>query len=66
MKNFAYTRAENVGAAIQSITQLQNARFLGGGTNLVDLMREKRMFQRCWSAMLSGCMRRRATPKPTE
>jgi xanthine dehydrogenase YagS FAD-binding subunit len=40
MKNFAYARAEDVGAAIQSITQLQNAKFLGGGTNLVDLMRE--------------------------
>ena len=40
MKNFAYTCAENVGSAIQSITQLQNAKFLGGGTNLVDLMRE--------------------------
>jgi len=25
-----------------------------------------RMFQRCWSAILSGCMRPRATPKPTE
>ena len=24
------------------------------------------MFQRCWSAILSGCMRCRATPKPTE
>jgi SNF2 family DNA or RNA helicase len=24
------------------------------------------MFQRCWSAILSGCMRRRATPKPPE
>jgi len=24
------------------------------------------MFQRCWSATLSGCMRRRATPKPIE
>ena len=39
MKNFAYTRAENVGSAIQSITQI-HAKFLGGGTNLVDLMRE--------------------------
>jgi hypothetical protein len=26
----------------------------------------ERMFQRCWSAILSGCMRRRATSKPTE
>jgi xanthine dehydrogenase YagS FAD-binding subunit len=40
MRNFAYTRAENVGSAIQSITQNPNAKFLGGGTNLVDLMRE--------------------------
>jgi xanthine dehydrogenase YagS FAD-binding subunit len=40
MKNFAYARAENVVMAIQSITQNQQAKFLGGGTNLVDLMRE--------------------------
>ena len=24
------------------------------------------MFQRCWSAILSGCMRARATPNPIE
>ena len=40
MKNFGYARAENVGAAIQSIAQNRGAKFLGGGTNLVDLMRE--------------------------
>ncbi len=40
MKNFAYARARDVGTAIQLITQNQNAKFLGGGTNLVDLMRE--------------------------
>jgi len=40
MKPFAYARASDVGTAIQSITQNQNAKFLGGGTNLVDLMRE--------------------------
>jgi hypothetical protein len=27
---------------------------------------DTRMFQRCWSVILSGCMRRRATPKPPE
>jgi xanthine dehydrogenase YagS FAD-binding subunit len=40
MKNFAYARAENVAAAIQSITLNSRAKFLAGGTNLVDLMRE--------------------------
>ncbi len=40
MKNFTYARAENVGAAIQSIAHNERAKFLGGGTNLVDLMRE--------------------------
>ena len=40
MKNFAYARAEDVETAIQSITQNLNTKFLGGGTNLVDLMRE--------------------------
>jgi hypothetical protein len=28
--------------------------------------KQPKMFQRCWSAILSGCMRPRATPKPTE
>lgn len=40
MKNFAYTRAVNVETAVQLITSNQNVSFLGGGTNLVDLMRE--------------------------
>lgn len=40
MKNFAYKRAENSESAIQFVTQNQGAKFLGGGTNLVDLMRE--------------------------
>src|SRR5262244_763397 len=34
--------------------------------NEVHGLLHERMFQRCWSAMLSGCIRRRATPKPTE
>lgn len=40
MKNFAYQRAENSESAIQFIADNTNAKFLGGGTNLVDLMRE--------------------------
>jgi xanthine dehydrogenase YagS FAD-binding subunit len=40
MKNFAYSRAETAQTAIDLISQKANAKFLGGGTNLVDLMRE--------------------------
>ena len=40
MKNFAYTRADTTGGAIALLSQQANAKFLGGGTNLVDLMRE--------------------------
>jgi xanthine dehydrogenase YagS FAD-binding subunit len=40
MKNFAYSRAENVQTAVNLFSQNANAKFLGGGTNLVDLMRE--------------------------
>ena len=40
MKNFAYTRAENAQSAINLIGQDSHSKFLGGGTNLVDLMRE--------------------------
>jgi xanthine dehydrogenase YagS FAD-binding subunit len=40
MKNFAYSRPEDAQTAIHLISQNANAKFLGGGTNLVDLMRE--------------------------
>lgn len=40
MKNFTYARAEDAQAAVHLISQSANAKFLGGGTNLVDLMRE--------------------------
>lgn len=40
MKNFTYSRAENAEAAINLIGQNADAKYLGGGTNLVDLMRE--------------------------
>lgn len=40
MKNFAYSRAETVEGAIGLLARNANAKFLGGGTNLVDLMRE--------------------------
>jgi xanthine dehydrogenase YagS FAD-binding subunit len=39
MKPFAYTRATNQQAAIQAIMQ-PNAKFIAGGTNLLDLMKE--------------------------
>src|SRR5205085_3338192 len=40
MKNFAYTRAESVEGAIGLLSRNANSKFLGGGTNLIDLMRE--------------------------
>src|SRR5580698_10397414 len=40
VKNFAYLRPETVEGAIGLIARNANAKFLGGGTNLVDLMRE--------------------------
>jgi xanthine dehydrogenase YagS FAD-binding subunit len=40
MKNFSYSRAGTAQEAVGLISSLHNARFLGGGTNLVDLMRE--------------------------
>ncbi|MBD2772874.1 FAD binding domain-containing protein [Iningainema tapete] len=40
MKNFVYQKAESVDAALNLIGQNAGAKFLGGGTNLVDLMRE--------------------------
>ena len=40
MKNFTYHRVENTESAIHFLGQNANSKFLGGGTNLVDLMRE--------------------------
>src|ERR1700693_532275 len=40
MKNFSYSRADTVEGAIALLSQQANSRFLGGRTNLVDLMRE--------------------------
>ena len=40
MNPFAYTRAEDAAGAIRSAATDIGARYLGGGTNLVDLMRE--------------------------
>jgi len=40
MKSFAYLSAPDVDTAVRAISAEPNAKFLGGGTNLVDLMRE--------------------------
>jgi xanthine dehydrogenase YagS FAD-binding subunit len=40
MRNFSYARAGTSQEALTLISTLPNAKFLGGGTNLVDLMRE--------------------------
>ncbi|MFC6082020.1 FAD binding domain-containing protein [Sphaerisporangium aureirubrum] len=40
MRPFAYVSAPDVATAVQAVAEHPNARFLGGGTNLVDLMRE--------------------------
>lgn len=39
MKPFAYTRATNQQSALQAIVH-ENAKFLAGGTNLIDLMKD--------------------------
>lgn len=41
MKPFSYARATDTDDALRLLGQLPNARFLAGGTNLVDLMREQ-------------------------
>jgi xanthine dehydrogenase YagS FAD-binding subunit len=40
MNEFRYARAANPAAAIQLFAESRNPRYLAGGTNLVDLMRE--------------------------
>src|SRR5262245_33959069 len=40
MKPFKYTRATDAAIAVKAVSASPNAHFLGGGTNLLDLMRE--------------------------
>jgi xanthine dehydrogenase YagS FAD-binding subunit len=40
MQPFKYTRATDVTGATRAVSSNKDARFLGGGTNLLDLMRE--------------------------
>ena len=40
MNNFTYSRADDPQVAMDLLSQNSNAKFLGGGTNLIDLMRE--------------------------
>jgi len=40
MNNFAYVRAADATSAVRAKTQHPNGKFLGGGTNLLDLMHE--------------------------
>lgn len=40
MKNFSYVRADDQQSALGLLSQSTNMKFLGGGTNLIDLMRE--------------------------
>jgi xanthine dehydrogenase YagS FAD-binding subunit len=40
MKPFAYTRVTNSQTAVQTVMREQSAKFIAGGTNLVDLMKE--------------------------
>ncbi|MGL4621020.1 MAG: FAD binding domain-containing protein, partial [Chroococcidiopsis sp.] len=40
MEPFAYTRATSQGTAIQAVARAQSVKFIAGGTNLLDLMKE--------------------------
>ena len=40
MINFAYTRASGIAEAVRAATADPNAKFIAGGTNLIDLMKE--------------------------
>jgi xanthine dehydrogenase YagS FAD-binding subunit len=40
MNSFSYTRADEVGTAVAELAENHGARFIAGGTNLLDLMKE--------------------------
>jgi len=39
VNNFAYSRAADVADAVRQIAADQHAKFIAGGTNLIDLMK---------------------------
>ncbi len=41
MKPFEYTRAESPDTAVKTLSEKPSARYLGGGTNLLDLMKDE-------------------------
>jgi xanthine dehydrogenase YagS FAD-binding subunit len=43
MNSFAYTRADDVGSAVRAVAADGAAKFIAGGTNLIDLMKENVM-----------------------
>ncbi len=40
MRPFKYSRANDAGVAVQTVAANQNSKFLAGGTNILDLMKE--------------------------
>lgn len=40
MNNFSYVRADDVAAAVREMAADKTAKFIAGGTNLVDLIKE--------------------------
>ncbi|MBA2736652.1 MAG: FAD binding domain-containing protein, partial [Pyrinomonadaceae bacterium] len=40
MRPFKYTKASNPANAVRSVSANNNSRFLAGGTNILDLMKE--------------------------
>ncbi|MEJ7698991.1 MAG: xanthine dehydrogenase family protein subunit M [Pyrinomonadaceae bacterium] len=40
MKSFKYTRSTDAASAVQTVSANKDAKFLAGGTNLIDLMKE--------------------------
>src|SRR5688572_13599495 len=40
MKSFKYTEATDAGSAVRAVVANNSAKFVAGGTNLIDLMKE--------------------------
>jgi xanthine dehydrogenase YagS FAD-binding subunit len=57
MKPFRYERASGVASACASAAE-PAAKFIAGGTNLLDLMKLQRLPPTCGSAVATPCCRR--------
>jgi CO/xanthine dehydrogenase FAD-binding subunit len=49
MNQFSYARADDLTGAINEVSRDETAKFIAGGTNVIDLIKENVIVQLIWS-----------------